>query len=630
MVRCMHLGLRGGWEGGAVGYGSVGVVGDTDLEKGVEGGGTRWTRIVRDLGCVLVATMSARPPPPLLPGMLHGGGVGGLKKKSTKSSGRSVPDVSKAIVRYLKGRRSELLEQDQENATVQSALETMDRHLAEWGVLAESVDSGAGGSQKRFNLVQVEDHSWGFDHNNAVPIPCEEFATLDWSQAQSIGKSAEGTEGVFFVKFPRNRAVVVKGPSTVGGELYGTVLAKRLGVATPSLRLVHRNSDEGQKLIAALSGLDKRVQGGLSRPFLFIMEYVQGVPLADVIAGTPGATGKEGSRWTDDTFGTTTKSGSLALHTVGTENLLQLGRMVGLDFIMNNFDRFPVVWANNGNPDNVMFYGSCDGDDAGDNALHARMMHRVVAIDNMASCISKEKFEKEYTAYKTKAASVLAALFAEPECVNESFSNIRTFLQFGHPNGGPKGQAGGWPGLGIDIGDAGVLLTQQGFLECLAAVGDMEKTELHELKRSIHDILKESLTPNFTYGLERIDPEFIVDIASAMYDAVAGDLDKLEAATEGEDDAVLQPPIFAPALELIPDKGDTEHRRMEERQRQETDIRSLNAILGSSTIWGKPFRRAQTSAASSDGKVLKPEKFVSPRNRRAINSKMQSGVCVLQ
>ena len=147
-------------------------MGDTALEKGVEGGGTRWTRIVRDLGCVLVATMSARPPPPLLPGMLHGGGVGGLKKKSTKSSGRSVPDVSKAIVRYLKGRRSELLEQDQENATVQSALETMDRHLAEWGVLAESVDSGAGGSQKRFNLVQVEDHSWSFDHNNAVPIPC--------------------------------------------------------------------------------------------------------------------------------------------------------------------------------------------------------------------------------------------------------------------------------------------------------------------------------------------------------------------------------------------------------------------------------------------------------------------------
>ena len=95
------------------------------------------------------------------------------------------------------------------------------------------------------------------------------------------------------------------------------------------------------------------------------------------------------------------------LHDVGKNNLLQFGRMIGLDFITNNFDRFPVVWDNTGNPGNVMFYGNVEED-----GVVTELANRIVAIDNMTSCISKTKFKKEYD--KTRPDRPKIVVLQEP------------------------------------------------------------------------------------------------------------------------------------------------------------------------------------------------------------------------
>ena len=165
---------------------------------------------------------------------------------------------------------------------------------------------------------------------------------------------------------------------------------------------------------------------------------------------------------------------------------------------------------------------------------------------------------------------------------------------------------------------------------------------LDPLIDSDHDLLKESLTENFTYGLERVDPEFIVDIATAMYDAVATDLDNLASDGAAEEDGgsgdvggedEFSQPSIQPDPALVPGTGDVEHRLLVERQRQEEDLRHINRILGAKVLWGKPFRRTVVEEASpAAGSSTRPERFVSPRARRGIQRRRQqeSGVCSIQ
>ena len=82
--------------------------------------------------------------------------------------------------------------------------------------------------------------------------------------------------------------------------------------------------------------------------------------------------------------------------------------MIGLDFITNNFDRFPVVWNNNGNPGNVMFYGNMEED-----GVAEEVANRIVAIDNMTSCISRSKFKADTMPMPIKH-QILEALFKTP------------------------------------------------------------------------------------------------------------------------------------------------------------------------------------------------------------------------
>ena len=299
--------------------------------------------------------------------------------------------------------------------------------------------------------------------------------------------------------------------------------------------------------------------------------------------------------------------------------------------------------------------------------------NRIVAIGNMTSCISRSKFKAEYDAYADKTSNVLTALFQDPTNINDAFNRVRVFLENGVPNGG-------WPGLHIDIGETGVKIVQEGFLESLAAVGDMEKNELYDVKDTLENLFcsnnSSDVDRKFRYGLERVDPEFIVDIATSMHDAVASDLNALGTSSpdsspqikaaikekeiqrsspvvsdsntksvENNEEDQLQ--AKSPINRIVQYEEDNASRQNDNNSSSEDpktvtqalspedminmDMNSLNMILGSNdTIWGKPFRPS-TKLSNKLVAVTAHEKFISEVERRGIRRKknQQSGVCIV-
>mgnify|MGYP000954823155 FL=1 len=73
------------------------------------------------------------------------------------------------------------------------------------------------------------------------------------------------------------------------------------------------------------------VTGRLNRPFYELIEYIRGIQL-------PSLDYERFER----------------IFTVE-QNLIELGRLIGFDMIVNNSDRLPLYWSRQGNVDNIIF-----------------------------------------------------------------------------------------------------------------------------------------------------------------------------------------------------------------------------------------------------------------------------------
>jgi hypothetical protein len=86
---------------------------------------------------------------------------------------------------------------------------------------------------------------------------------------------------------------------------------------------------------------------------------------------------------------------------------------MSLDVVTNNFDRFPLIWHNNGNIGNVIIQSQAtDG--------------RIVGIDNNCICIKKEY--DTYTRYIQKVTELVDHLVKSPLTEFEGMSRVRYVL----------------------------------------------------------------------------------------------------------------------------------------------------------------------------------------------------------
>jgi len=281
---------------------------------------------------------------------------------------------------------------------------------------------------------------------------------------------------------------------------------------------VKRSSDEGQEIFKALVAADRgrppaerTVSAILNKwPAFLVIEYLRAYELADL--GVKGPLEGWGARVLNLPEG-------LSEH--GRCILSDLGSLIAFDVLVNNYDRLPCIWMNQGNPGNVMF-------DVADDS--------VISIVKRMTCIQSNSSYplgiKLYSWYMARVRSTCEAVACRPDEEHPDFKRVRELLH----KGCPKGH--GWPGLGIDIGPEGTAAVQDGFLQTVQSIvygtdgtqGGISRAWLEEQTQALFEIIADHLPttpgegragkPESSYGFECINLDFMADIIAIYSQAL--------------------------------------------------------------------------------------------------------------
>lgn len=174
---------------------------------------------------------------------------------------------------------------------------------------------------------------------------------LAWDQAERLAWRDGNSGGIFTLQLPSG-AVCVKGGAMSVGDLFAQRLASALGVRTASMRVVPGTEDENVSIRRAMrtvaaddEELMTLVRYKMRRGDLAVVEFVNGC----VMMGLPA---------------------NQHLQQVDCGTWRELGRLMAFDMLLNNLDRLPLAWTNDGNLGNVML-GSSQGAVVGiDQSVH--------------------------------------------------------------------------------------------------------------------------------------------------------------------------------------------------------------------------------------------------------------------
>lgn len=162
-------------------------------------------------------------------------------------------------------------------------------------------------------------------------------ADIPWSDASEMMWCHGGSGGVFLLNLPTG-AICLKAERCTPEMLFAQRLAGALTVRMASMRVVPKTHQEYAAINSALHRAvptleDHKLQLGHVRAAesLTVMEYVQGCAMMGMPAHL-----------------------YLQEHRDTVSFWHGLGRLMGFDLLINNFDRLPLAWSNEGNLGNVM------------------------------------------------------------------------------------------------------------------------------------------------------------------------------------------------------------------------------------------------------------------------------------
>lgn len=282
-----------------------------------------------------------------------------------------------------------------------------------------------------------------FKPDEAVPA---DLKTAELSKAKYVHWSAGGlgSTGVFFVDVGSGWVVAKPtGPGTAG-EVFATLLAKQLEIECPAYRVEDISSQ--QTTLSAMRFApgkqehlqrlrNSRIQG------LVFMELVKGYPLP--------------------------ACGIKVLAESSAKTLLhQMGEVVVLDMITNNFDRLPFIWTNFGNMENIMVQGNVREDDG---AL------TIACIDQGTTCITNDDGHRKYME-RVRAGAVAACV--DKSTTDPHFTRLRNAII---------------NGAGHDIGEEGCEVLMEGIhagCRKLTALLEQRPNLFQELAKQTEEVLQ--------------------------------------------------------------------------------------------------------------------------------------------
>jgi len=264
----------------------------------------------------------------------------------------------------------------------------------------------------------------------------------------------------FFVELNSGGVVVVKGPKSVAEEFFTNLLALKMGICVPSLRVICRDGSEGMKLVNSILQTDKlgaSIYGLQGVHHFLLKEYILAKNL-DKMDYTE----------MQDIFGIETELGENSK-----KRIKEIARILALDVLTNYGDRLPFIWPNQGNSGNLMLSQS----------------GQFICIENGFNALSTSlQIEK----YKTTVENLLKKLVTNPEKLIPEFSNINQKI---------------YSFTDYSFQDQGIIQLQKSFLEFLKWT-----TQVEILEDMIHwkNLLRKFSSP--LLGIDAINEQFINDI----------------------------------------------------------------------------------------------------------------------
>jgi len=297
---------------------------------------------------------------------------------------------------------------------------------------------------------------------------------------------------VFFCTAAKG-SFVVKSTTHAAPEYFTHLLYRKLGIQVPAMRVVQWSNGEYQRMVEEMKlcsysevKTKTKVRRELDRAYALLMEYIPGFSLADIGP----------SRL------------STALQQPNSQTLLhQIGRIVAGDLLVNNSDRIPLVWHNNGNPNNLLF--SLNPAVVTPTQLQtpafALQLEAAVAIDSRCYCIPQTDgiSRRNYESYMDRTNAFFVNLLRDlPNCI-ETASKIPTFeplLHFFREN------------CGFELDFPQQFLVLKGLFAGLQAIASLQDTDLTELLTAVQTLVTEDWMNIWQEELAHIRLEFLQNV----------------------------------------------------------------------------------------------------------------------
>lgn len=170
--------------------------------------------------------------------------------------------------------------------------------------------------------------------------PLKSLDHIEWNQLKGCHwiPGGLGSFGVIVVELPDSQLVIGKcAGNRFIPEYFGNKLAQKIGLNTPKMKILSRLSGEGQNFIHSIESApftnfedSQRIGKYHLFPKFFVMEFIRS-DCCLIINHEKAISFLENSKF-----------------------ISQLSKMMAFDILINNYDRIPFIWNNDGNPGNVL------------------------------------------------------------------------------------------------------------------------------------------------------------------------------------------------------------------------------------------------------------------------------------
>jgi hypothetical protein len=138
-------------------------------------------------------------------------------------------------------------------------------------------------------------------------------------------------------------AFVIKMCSEVVPTYFGSRVLQCLQIPTPDVKILPFYSKEFVTMVHCMEALTLHddhlryvVRLSMDRPFILLQEYIPAITLDKI-----------GEKRAERCLSTNYADAS--------SRLINMGRIIAADLFLNNNDRFPLIWENDGNYGNILF-----------------------------------------------------------------------------------------------------------------------------------------------------------------------------------------------------------------------------------------------------------------------------------